>query len=122
MRRPLFGLSLAFPLSCVAFASWAVAACSSSSNGAGPGESDSGTTDGSTDSDGGTTSGGCRVTTTGSAGLLIQGRILLPSGATEGEVLIDSSGKITCADTTCASAAGYGNATVLACPGGVVSP
>lgn len=123
MRRPSFGSTVLFPLSFVAFASWAVAACSSSSNGPTADGNDSGAGDDASSGDGGTyTGGGCSVTSTGSAGLLIQGHVLLPSGATEGEVLIDGNGKITCADVSCASADGYGNATVLACPGGVVSP
>ncbi|HEX7663992.1 MAG TPA: amidohydrolase family protein [Polyangiaceae bacterium] len=125
MRRFAFGPSLLLPLSFVAFASWSVAACSSSSNGAGPGTGNDGgdTTDDGGDSDGGTYTGGdCTVTSTGSAGLLIQGHVLLPSGPTMGEVLVDGDGKITCADTSCSSADGYGDATVLACPGGVISP
>jgi hypothetical protein len=66
--------------------------------------------------------GGCAVSKKGSAGLVIQGRILGASGATDGEVFVDASGKIACVGATCSATAGYANASVLACGGGVVSP
>ena len=46
---------------------------------------------------------------------------MLPNGPASGEVLVDGNGKIVCADVSCSSSDGYGNATVLSCPGGVVS-
>ncbi len=66
--------------------------------------------------------GGCAVSKMGTAGLVIQGRILAPSGPIDGEVLVDGSGKIACVDASCAQTAGYGDASVLACGGGVVAP
>jgi len=73
--------------------------------------------------DGGLPNGGpCAVTNKGTAGLLIQGTLLAPDGVIQGEVLVDGSGKIACAGASCASAAGYAQASTLACPGGVVSP
>jgi cytosine/adenosine deaminase-related metal-dependent hydrolase len=106
-----------------ALALLSVAACSSS-NSASESEKDAGTPngDGGANGEGGTgPSGDCSVTSTGSAGLLIQGQILLPSGPASGEVLVDGTGKITCAATSCSSTNGYSAATVLSCPGGVVS-
>jgi imidazolonepropionase-like amidohydrolase len=48
--------------------------------------------------------------------------VILPSGPIGGEVLIDGSGKITCAAASCASSAGYADATHVSCPSGVISP
>jgi cytosine/adenosine deaminase-related metal-dependent hydrolase len=111
---------LASGIAFVGFASLSFAACSSSSsNGANASADGGGAGDGA--SGDAAVSGDCSVTSTGSAGLLIQGDILLPGGPTAGEVLIDGSGKIVCADASCSSANGYANATVLSCPGGVVS-
>lgn len=116
MRHLTIGLS---------FALLSIAACSSSSSdtsSTGSKKDGGASDDGGATVDGGTaTSGDCSVTSTGSSGLLIQGQILLPSGPASGEVLIDSTGKIACADTSCSSTNGYGAATVLSCPGGVVS-
>ena len=89
-------------------------------NGADPGPDDGGTGP----SEGGTApfSGSCAVTKKGTAGLVLQGTILAPSGPLVGEVLVDASGKITCVDKSCAASAGYAAASVLACPDGVISP
>lgn len=109
--------------------SFVLAACSGgSADRAGPGgggggsggDDDGGVTTG--DGGGGPHGGTCAVTKKGSSGLLLQGRVLAPSGAVDGEVLVDGSGKIACAAASCASASGYDEATVLACPGGVISP
>jgi Amidohydrolase family len=62
------------------------------------------------------------VSKTGTAGLVLQGRVLAPQGPIDGEVLIDGSGKIACVDTSCASSPGYGSASVLACTNNVISP
>lgn len=125
MRSPSGLWSFVAPVSILALAAGSVGACSSSSssNGGTPGGSDGGDTtgDAGTDDGGTVVSGDCKVASTGSSGLLVQGQILLPSGPTKGEVLVGSDGKIVCADADCSSADGYGNATVLACPGGVVS-
>jgi hypothetical protein len=64
----------------------------------------------------------CTVTSTGTSGLLLTGRLLKTSGAITGELLIDGSGKIACADASCASTAGYADATRIDCPSSVISP
>ena len=108
---------LASSFGLASFVSVSIVACSSSSgNGASQPAGDGGA-----DSGDNVVSGDCKVTTTGTAGILIRGEVLLPSGAAKGEVLVDGSGKIACADVDCSQTAGYGSATVLACPGGVVS-
>jgi hypothetical protein len=64
----------------------------------------------------------CTVASTGTSGLVLSGRLLLPAGPTTGELFIASSGTIACAAASCASSAGYSSATHIACPGGVISP
>jgi imidazolonepropionase-like amidohydrolase len=65
----------------------------------------------------------CTVTVPASAsGTLLRGTLLLPGGPTSGEVLVSAAGLITCASASCASAAGYAAAAVVACPSGVISP
>ena len=57
----------------------------------------------------------------GSEALLIRGDILAPATVFEGGgVLIDGAGRIACVGCNCADAAG--DATVITCPGAVVSP
>ena len=106
-----------------------IGACGSSgaSNGVGPGVTPD--TDGGVDPDGGASEGGptgvpgsCSVTKKGTAGLLLHGRVLAPSGAIDGEVLVAASGSITCADASCATAAGYADATVVTCTDAVIAP
>ena len=58
----------------------------------------------------------------GTAGVVIAGRLLLPTGPITGELMINSAGKIACASASCSSTAGYSAATHLSCPGAVVSP
>ena len=107
-----------------------VGACGSSggSNGAGAGvlpEADGGVDpDGGGPTEGGPTGvpGSCTVTKKGTAGLLLQGRLLAPAGAMDGEVLVAASGSITCADASCAASAGYADATVVACADAVIAP
>jgi hypothetical protein len=108
----------------------AVVACGSSggSNGAapvGPGMPDPDGGGGDADVDGGGptgTPGSCSVTKKGTAGLLLKGRVLAPSGPIDGEVLVAAAGSITCADVSCASGAGYADATVVTCADAVISP
>jgi cytosine/adenosine deaminase-related metal-dependent hydrolase len=93
--------------------------CSSSSNGDGP--------DGAPEADGGSdatapTGPLCSVTSMGTAGLVLSGRLLLPSGPTTGELFIASDGTIACASASCGSTSGYAAATQIACPRGVISP
>ncbi|MEO6573116.1 MAG: amidohydrolase family protein [Polyangiaceae bacterium] len=65
----------------------------------------------------------CTVMKEGTAGLLLRGTVLGPDAViSTGEVLVDSKGIITCVDVSCASAAGAGDATVLDCTHGVISP
>jgi hypothetical protein len=65
---------------------------------------------------------GCTVAQKGTAGVVIQGTLLLPSAPLAGELFVDGTGKIACAAASCASTAGYASATVLACPDDVISP
>lgn len=102
---------LAFPL---------VLACSSTPIAA-P-ETDAALGDASPQPDGGGATTPCSIKSQGTSGTLIQGRVLAPAGAIDGEVLVDAAGKIACVDTSCAQAAGYAQATVVACTGSVVSP
>ena len=99
---------------------------SSGSSGVGPGDDGGGLPDGGgPDADGGGSlpfNGSCGVTKKGTAGLLIQGTVLAPTGPLTGEVLIDAAGTITCVDKSCAAAPGFAAASVLACPDGVISP
>jgi hypothetical protein len=101
----------------------ALVACSSSKS-AGAGGGDDGT-DGGTDAplgpDGGLVGPLCTVTA-GTSGTLLTGTLLLPSGPVTGELLIDSTGTITCADASCSSSTGYSAATRIDCPYGVISP
>jgi Amidohydrolase family len=64
----------------------------------------------------------CVVAKEGTSGVAIQATLLMTSGASPGEVFIDSTGKIACAGATCSAAPGYDTATVIACPSGVLSP
>ena len=62
----------------------------------------------------------CEVTPGGSA-LLLRGDVLAPETVYEGgSVLIDDTGRIICAGCACADRAG--DATVVTCPTGVISP
>jgi hypothetical protein len=64
----------------------------------------------------------CTVASKGTSGVLLTGRLLLPTGPTTGELLIGSTGTIACAAASCASTTGYASATHIACAGGVISP
>jgi hypothetical protein len=65
---------------------------------------------------------GCYLVAQGSTGLVLQAVLLVPSGPVDGEMLIDSKGVIQCAAASCSSAAGYAQATQIACHSAVVSP
>ena len=56
--------------------------------------------------------GECTVTKPGKAGLLLQGRVLLPAGPIDGEVLIAAAGTITCADKSCAKCCVSGDVAI----------
>jgi hypothetical protein len=60
--------------------------------------------------------------TAGTSGTLFRGTLLLPSGPVTGELLVATSGTITCAATSCAASTGYASAAVVSCPAGVISP
>src|SRR5262249_384659 len=58
----------------------------------------------------------------GTSGGVRQGTLLTAAAAPfAGEVFVDGTGKIACAAASCASTTGYGSATVIACPGSVIS-
>jgi hypothetical protein len=65
---------------------------------------------------------GCSLVEMGTSGLLIQATLLLPTGATEGDLLVDSKGTIACAAASCATASGYSKATRIRCSQAVVAP
>jgi cytosine/adenosine deaminase-related metal-dependent hydrolase len=147
---PLFWRSLhmrrIIVLACVS-SLFAAAACgdpagtSGSPGGDGTGgATDAGSTgtdpDGATTADGGGADGGgpgadasttpgahatCSVTRPGTAGFVLQGAVLAPSGVLpRGEVLVVGN-TIACAAADCSATAGYAAATVIACPSSVIS-
>lgn len=65
--------------------------------------------------------GTCTVSKKGTAGVVLQGTLLLLDAPAAGELFADASGKIACVGASCASTAGYDAATVIACDG-VISP
>ncbi|GAC1351120.1 MAG: hypothetical protein NVSMB1_01110 [Polyangiales bacterium] len=66
------------------------------------------------------TTTGCAVVSKGSAGVLLRGTLLLPTGPTVGELFIAAGGQIACVDKTC-KVAGADKATVLDCSAHVIS-
>jgi imidazolonepropionase-like amidohydrolase len=67
-------------------------------------------------------SGVCEVTGSG-PGLLIQADVLAPGHIYRGgQVMVDTTGTITCVGCDCSSAAGAAAATHVTCPDGVLSP
>lgn len=64
----------------------------------------------------------CTVVGKGTSGSVIQGRVLAPQGPIDGEVFIDGTGLVACADTSCAASPGYAQATIISCKGSVISP
>lgn len=64
----------------------------------------------------------CGLVSQGTSGLALKATLLVPNGPMDGEILIDSTGKITCVAASCASSPGYGAATQLVCANAVVSP
>jgi cytosine/adenosine deaminase-related metal-dependent hydrolase len=96
-------------------------ACSSAPSNTPPGaDADGGASDAV--AEGGTGPHSCEVTSKGTAGVVLQGRLLLPAGPLDGELLIDAAGKIACAAASCAASPGYGQATLVSCAGAVISP
>ena len=68
-------------------------------------------------------SGTCEVTGVGDSGMVLRGNVLAPETAYRGgEVLIDAAGVIQCVGCDCAGEAGYGDATIVTCAEGVISP
>lgn len=66
--------------------------------------------------------GVCAVTT-GDAGLLLRGAVLVPGDVLEnGHLLIDAAGLISCAACDCSAAPGFATATRVDCPDGVIAP
>ena len=69
-----------------------------------------------------TTEPTCTVAHQGTSGVVVQGTLLTASAAPfAGEVFVDGTGKIACAAASCSTTTGYASATVIACPGSVVS-
>lgn len=131
--RPLFAL---LPL----LAILKLTACSDNKDPAGADDPDAGgpdaaSSDGGPGDDGGPVGprGNCAVTKAGTAGVLIEGRLLLPTEPIDGELLIDGSGTILCAAQSCATApayvtdaakykAAYDAASQVTCKDAVISP
>lgn len=64
----------------------------------------------------------CTVAQQGTSGLVLQGTVLTAAAALTGEVFVDSTGMIACVGASCSATTGYASATVIACPGSVISP
>ncbi len=64
----------------------------------------------------------CGLVAQGTSGLALKATLLVPTGPMEGELLIDSTGKITCVAASCATSPGYSAATQITCTSAVVSP
>ena len=72
---------------------------------------------------GGATCAMTKAASNGSTARLYQGVVLKDSGVLNGgQVLVDGTGVITCSACDCSSAAGAGDAAVISCPQGVISP
>ncbi len=65
---------------------------------------------------------GCGLVSKGSAGLVLQGTLLLAAGPIDGQLFIDDKGLIACADKSCAGTPGYAAATRIACTSAVIAP
>src|ERR1700722_327855 len=105
---------------------WLAACGSASSGGDAPGSNDAGVAaEGAAQQNeaGGSPAGaGCTVVSRGTSGMALKATLLLPAGPMDGEVLVDGTGKITCAAASCASAPGHASATQITCSNAVVSP
>src|SRR6185295_13228822 len=68
----------------------------------------------------------CEVTTPGNADILLRGTLLLPDQVMhKGEIFIKANGNnatILCTACDCSGAPGVGQATVVTCADGVISP
>lgn len=124
-------LSVLFAVGSLASTALLVAACSSGGSHAGGTDVPEDDAGGAPNTDGGSTDGGkpgptgpgsCNVTAKGTAGVVIAGRMLLPAGPTDGELMLDAAGKIACAAASCKATAGYAAATHIACTNAVISP
>ncbi len=90
---------------------------------AGSGGIDGGAGAGGSDAGPGVGTGVCKVTKTGKSGLLLEGTVLAPEKIISGgQVLVNSSGTITCVAQDCSTAAGAQDASVIDCAEGVISP
>jgi len=98
----------------------------SSGSGAAPGANSDGGADAAVDAAPvGTPLGdaaGCYLVAKGTSGLVLHGMLLLPGGATDGDVFVGSTGSIVCAGPSCSGSAGYDAATRITCTAAVVSP
>ncbi|MFO0590118.1 MAG: amidohydrolase family protein [Polyangiaceae bacterium] len=65
----------------------------------------------------------CEVTKTGTAGLILQGTLLLPDQVMhKGQIFIAADGTIACTACDCSATPGADMATVATCANGVISP
>lgn len=70
-----------------------------------------------------TGTGVCKVSKTGKSGLLLKGTVLAPGQIiSAGQVLVNSSGIVTCVAKDCSTTAGAADASVVDCTDGVISP
>ena len=68
------------------------------------------------------TTGTCDVTPGSPAHILLHGDVILPDRILGAAEVLVVNGVISCADCDCSAAAGYGDATILSCGKGVISP
>lgn len=70
-----------------------------------------------------TSSDTCSVTRGAGDGLVLRGDIVAPEGLLKnGHILVGGAGKIVCTGCDCSQEAGFVDATVVACPTGVIAP
>lgn len=80
------------------------------------------TTTPTTNPDGTSTKHLCKVSKVGDQGKVISGTLMLPDGPVDGDLVIDATGMITCADKDCSADAAYATATKIACTEVAISP
>jgi len=64
----------------------------------------------------------CTVAHQGTSGVVLQGTVLTVAAPLVGEVFVSAAGTIACVAASCATTAGYASATIVSCPGSVISP
>jgi imidazolonepropionase-like amidohydrolase len=86
------------------------------------GAAGTGGTPGDAGTDAPATGTACSVAQKGTSGVVLQGTVLLAAGPLAGEVFVAGTGTIACVAASCSATAGYASATVVSCPGAVISP